>query len=180
MAIAPITGMLRKHLLTNLSIGIGGGVVAGYAFWSVADAELTYTFLSPPSVADLPLRRTGTASTSPTSATATRGTSHTRRTRRRRSRSRRVSRTANGKFGRLAMDERPFRDLSSFGRLDCRDEDGATSSTWYCSSVDQAGQRRRSLFLRCAFCHSSRLQPRHCRSDRTSDTKDCTERRRSR
>uniref|UniRef100_A0A0K3CPD4 FGENESH: predicted gene_18.1 protein n=1 Tax=Rhodotorula toruloides TaxID=5286 RepID=A0A0K3CPD4_RHOTO len=27
MAIAPITGMLRKHLLTNLSIGIGGGVV---------------------------------------------------------------------------------------------------------------------------------------------------------
>ncbi|BGP02660.1 Cytochrome c oxidase subunit 7A [Rhodotorula toruloides] len=33
MAIAPITGMLRKHLLTNLSIGIGGGVVAGYAFW---------------------------------------------------------------------------------------------------------------------------------------------------
>ncbi|BGP55230.1 Cytochrome c oxidase subunit 7A [Rhodotorula sphaerocarpa] len=33
MAIAPITGMMKKHLLTNLSIGIGGGVVAGYAFW---------------------------------------------------------------------------------------------------------------------------------------------------
>ncbi|BGP24544.1 Cytochrome c oxidase subunit 7A [Rhodotorula toruloides] len=33
MAIAPIVGMLRKHLLTHLSIGIGGGVVAGYAYW---------------------------------------------------------------------------------------------------------------------------------------------------
>ncbi|GAA6027263.1 hypothetical protein JCM8097_002537 [Rhodosporidiobolus ruineniae] len=35
MAIAPIAGMLKKHLLTHLSIGIGGGAVAGYAWWSV-------------------------------------------------------------------------------------------------------------------------------------------------
>ncbi|CEQ40269.1 SPOSA6832_01889 [Sporobolomyces salmonicolor] len=28
MAIAPIQGMLKKHLFTHLSIGIGGGLVA--------------------------------------------------------------------------------------------------------------------------------------------------------
>ncbi|KAK4056042.1 Cytochrome c oxidase subunit 7A [Microbotryomycetes sp. JL221] len=33
MAIKPIQGMLKKHLLTNLSIAIGGGVVSGYAWW---------------------------------------------------------------------------------------------------------------------------------------------------
>ncbi|KAM0752132.1 cytochrome-c oxidase [Meredithblackwellia eburnea MCA 4105] len=33
MPIAPIQGALRKHLLTNLSIGIVGGTIAGYAFW---------------------------------------------------------------------------------------------------------------------------------------------------
>ncbi|KAK4703137.1 hypothetical protein P7C70_g3076, partial [Phenoliferia sp. Uapishka_3] len=36
MAIAPITGMLRKHALLNITCAIGGGVTAGYAYWTVA------------------------------------------------------------------------------------------------------------------------------------------------
>ncbi|BGP48011.1 Cytochrome c oxidase subunit 7A [Rhodotorula kratochvilovae] len=35
MAIAPISGALRKHLLTHLSVGIGGGLVAGYTYWQL-------------------------------------------------------------------------------------------------------------------------------------------------
>ncbi|ORY92474.1 hypothetical protein BCR35DRAFT_348864 [Leucosporidium creatinivorum] len=38
-AIAPIQGMLKRHLLTHLSIGIGGGLISGYAWW--------YTFHTP-------------------------------------------------------------------------------------------------------------------------------------
>ncbi|TNY22701.1 hypothetical protein DMC30DRAFT_391502 [Rhodotorula diobovata] len=40
MAIAPIQGALRKHLLTNLSIGIGGGLVAGYSYWQLVHLPL--------------------------------------------------------------------------------------------------------------------------------------------
>lgn len=32
-AIAPITGMLRKHLLTHLTFSLGAGVATGYAYW---------------------------------------------------------------------------------------------------------------------------------------------------
>ncbi|KPV75464.1 uncharacterized protein RHOBADRAFT_65017 [Rhodotorula graminis WP1] len=39
-AIAPIQGALRKHLLTNLSIGIGGGLVAGYSYWQLVHLPL--------------------------------------------------------------------------------------------------------------------------------------------
>ncbi|SCV73293.1 BQ2448_7219 [Microbotryum intermedium] len=36
MAVPAIQGMLKKHLLTHLSIGIAGGAVSGYAWWSVS------------------------------------------------------------------------------------------------------------------------------------------------
>ncbi|KAI6149513.1 hypothetical protein BKA82DRAFT_128202 [Pisolithus tinctorius] len=33
MPIAPITGMLRKRLWLDLSVGLGLGVTAAYGFW---------------------------------------------------------------------------------------------------------------------------------------------------
>jgi len=33
MAIAPITGKLRRRLITDLSVGMGLGVAGGYIFW---------------------------------------------------------------------------------------------------------------------------------------------------
>ena len=35
MAIAPITGKLRKRFWLDLSCALGLGISAGYAFWSV-------------------------------------------------------------------------------------------------------------------------------------------------
>lgn len=33
MTIAPITGKLRKRLILDLSVALGGGTACGYAFW---------------------------------------------------------------------------------------------------------------------------------------------------
>jgi len=33
MAIAPITGKLRRRLITDLSVAMGLGVAGGYMFW---------------------------------------------------------------------------------------------------------------------------------------------------
>jgi len=33
MAIAPITGKLRKRLITDLSVAMGLGVAGGYLYW---------------------------------------------------------------------------------------------------------------------------------------------------
>ncbi|EPQ27051.1 uncharacterized protein PFL1_05335 [Pseudozyma flocculosa PF-1] len=32
-AIAPITGKLRKRLILDLSVALGGGVALGYGYW---------------------------------------------------------------------------------------------------------------------------------------------------
>jgi len=33
--IAPITGRLRKRLILDISVALGGGTAAGYAYWYV-------------------------------------------------------------------------------------------------------------------------------------------------
>ncbi|KAG9010656.1 hypothetical protein FRB94_010133 [Tulasnella sp. JGI-2019a] len=45
MAIAPITGKLRKRLILDLSVALGLGTAGGYAFWygyHIPSSELTY------------------------------------------------------------------------------------------------------------------------------------------
>ncbi|PWN26744.1 cytochrome-c oxidase, subunit VIIa [Jaminaea rosea] len=32
-AVAPITGKMRKRLILDLSVALGGGTACGYAFW---------------------------------------------------------------------------------------------------------------------------------------------------
>ena len=44
MAIAPITGKLRKRFWLDLSVALGLGVSAGYAFWYVGEALLSISF----------------------------------------------------------------------------------------------------------------------------------------
>ena len=43
MAIAPITGKLRKRFWLDLSCALGLGISAGYAFWSVVHTPLSLT-----------------------------------------------------------------------------------------------------------------------------------------
>lgn len=42
MAIAPITGKLRRRLITDLSVAMGLGIAGGYLFWLVKRPHTDY------------------------------------------------------------------------------------------------------------------------------------------
>lgn len=44
-----ITGKLRKRLILDLSVALGGGTVAGYGYWYVTH-RMAYSFFLPKSI----------------------------------------------------------------------------------------------------------------------------------
>ncbi|KAG0667137.1 hypothetical protein C6P46_002549 [Rhodotorula mucilaginosa] len=53
-AIAPITGMFHRSILTNVSLGIGFGLAGGFAFWYGNHLPKALTIFHLPSDATLP------------------------------------------------------------------------------------------------------------------------------